>query len=410
DAVASLPEAFALYDAEDRLVILNEKYREFYAMTGEAIRIGARFEDIVRAGIERGQYPEAKGRVKEFVRERLALHRKPGAVIEQKLEDGRWLRIVERRTREGGTVGVRADITEHKQREAALQKSQTELSRRVTELEEMQLQLETQGSELRDLAQNLAHARDEAAAASKAKSDFLANMSHELRTPLNAVIGFSEIMSGELLGPVGTPQYKQYAADIHHSGSHLLSLINDILDLSKIEAGKMELHEETVDFMNIVESAVRLIGERVTEAKLTLKVDLEDDFPSLFVDERAQKQILLNLLTNAVKFTDPGGSIVVSARFVKKNGVAISVSDNGLGMVPEDIEKALAPFGQVDSAMTRKHAGTGLGLPLVKSLVELHGGELHIDSKPGMGTQVTFTLPPDRVLDDESPAARPKAG
>ena len=410
DAVESLPEAFALYDADDRLVILNEKYREFYAMTGGAIRIGARFEDIIRAGIERGQYPEAEGRANEFIAERLALHRKPGALIEQKLSDGRWLRIVERRTREGGTVGVRADITEHKQREAALRKSQSELSLRVAELEEMQRQLETQGAELRQLAQHLAQARDEASAASKTKSDFLANMSHELRTPLNAVIGFSEIMSGELLGPVGTPQYKQYAADIHDSGTHLLSLINDILDLSKIEAGRMELHEERVDFAAIVESAVRVIGERAAEAKLALEVDLEDGFPRLYVDDRAHKQILLNLLSNAVKFTKPGGLITICARQAGKDGVTISVTDSGLGMEAGDIEKALAPFGQIDSSMTRKHAGSGLGLPLVKSLVELHGGRLRIDSEPGKGTCVSFTLPPERVLTDERQLARPKAG
>ncbi len=409
DAVESLPEAFALYDAEDRLVILNKKYREFYAKTGGAIKIGVRFEDIVRAGIERGQYPEAKGRTKEFMRERMALHRKPGAVIEQKLSDGRWLRIVERRTQEGGTVGVRADITEHKEREVALEQSQLDLSQRVAELEDMQLKLETQGAELRELAQHLVQARDEASAASKAKSDFLANMSHELRTPLNAVIGFSEIMSGELLGPIGTVQYKQYAADIHDSGTHLLSLINDILDLSKIEAGRMDLHEEQVDFADIVESSVRVVRERVVSAELTLEVDLDDNFPTLHVDERALKQILLNLLTNAVKFTEPGGLVTLRAQNSGKQGVTISVDDNGLGMEDGDIEKALAPFGQVDSSMTRKHAGTGLGLPLVKSLVELHGGVLRIDSEPGKGTSVSFTLPPDRVLPNTRRKARPKA-
>ena len=409
DAVESLPEAFALFDAEDRLVIFNEKLREFYAMTGGAIRIGARFEDLIRSGIEHGQFPEAEGRAKEFIRERLALHRNPGDVIEQKLNDGRWLRIVERQTREGGTVGVRADITEHKQREAALQKSQSELSRRVAELEEMQLQLETQGSQLRELAQHLVQARDESSAASKAKSDFLANMSHELRTPLNAVIGFSEIMSGEMLGPIGTPQYKQYAADIHDSGSHLLSLINDILDLSKIEAGGMELHEEEVDYADVVESSVRVIRERVVSAELTLEVDLEDNFPMLYVDERAHKQILLNLLSNSVKFTKPGGLITLHARQVGKGGVTISVTDNGLGMEAGGIEKALAPFGQADSSMTRKHAGTGLGLPLVKSLVELHGGELRIDSELGKGTSVSFTLPPERVLIDKRRLSRSKA-
>ncbi len=330
-------------------------------------------------------------------------------MIEQKLSDGRWLRIVERQTREGGTVGVRADITEDKQREAALQKSQSELSRRVAELEKMQLQLETQGSQLRELAQHLVQARDESSAASKAKSDFLANMSHELRTPLNAVIGFSEIMSGEMLGPIGTPQYKQYAADIHDSGSHLLSLINDILDLSKIEAGGMELHEEEVDYADVVESSVRVIRERVVSAELTLEVDLEDNFPMLYVDERAHKQILLNLLSNSVKFTKPGGLITLHARQVGKDGVTISVTDNGLGMEAGGIEKALAPFGQADSSMTRKHAGTGLGLPLVKSLVELHGGKLRIDSELGKGTSVSFTLPPERVLIDKRRLSRSKA-
>jgi two-component system cell cycle sensor histidine kinase PleC len=219
-------------------------------------------------------------------------------------------------------------------------------------------------------------------------------MSHELRTPLNAIIGFSDMMIGQYFGPVGDQHYVGYVADIHRSGHLLLNIINDILDLSKIEAGRMELYRETVEIHDIVESCRRLIMGRAENAGLTLCAEWSVQGPLMLdADPTKLKQVLLNLLSNAVKFTPHGGRITVSIRALAGDRMELSVADTGIGMTPADLAVAMEPFRQVENSQTRKHQGTGLGLPLVKALVELHGGEFRIESEPGVGTKTTVVLP-----------------
>ena len=248
-------------------------------------------------------------------------------------------------------------------------------------------------------------AKEQAELANRSKSEFLANMSHELRTPLNAINGFSEAMSLELFGPHSAPQYKEYAKDIFDSGTHLLKLINDILDLSKIEAGKYELHEEEIEVGEVVDACLRVIDERAGAARLEVVVRIPSDLQPLRADERALKQILLNLLSNAVKFTPEGGQILVQAARDGDGSLLLSVADTGIGIAEDDIPKALAQFGQVDSSLSREYDGTGLGLPLVKFLAELHGGALDVKSEIGVGTTVTVRFPAERMIRDPSETA-----
>jgi signal transduction histidine kinase len=244
--------------------------------------------------------------------------------------------------------------------------------------------------------QRLQIEKEGAVAASRAKSDFLANMSHELRTPLNAIIGFSEVIKCSIFGPV-SERYRSYATDIFSSGTHLLRLINEILDLSKLEAGQLELHEETIDLASAVEACMTLVEKQAEQSRLSMSASIDPNHPLVRADDRRLRQILINLLANAVKFTPEGGRIRVSS-FPAPAGLAISVSDTGIGMASEDIPKAMTTFGQVDSKISRKHEGTGLGLPLAKHLVELHGGTLKIESKLNAGTTVTFVLPAERIV------------
>jgi signal transduction histidine kinase len=246
--------------------------------------------------------------------------------------------------------------------------------------------------------EDLRIAKDDAEAANQAKSGFLATMSHELRTPLNAIIGFSEMMLREVLGPLGNEQYRSYVGDIHDSGTHLLQIINDILDLSKAEAGKIDLAEDVFDLRDIMRSVGQLTAARVHAAELTQTVKLPDDLPPISGDERKTKQVLLNLITNSVKFTRAGGSITVTARWDLNDGLAVTVADTGIGIAKEDLERVLKPFEQVDSSLSRQHQGTGLGLPLVKAIMEMHGGRLDLQSELGAGTQVTVVFPPERIL------------
>jgi signal transduction histidine kinase len=233
--------------------------------------------------------------------------------------------------------------------------------------------------------------------ASQAKSEFLATMSHELRTPLNAILGFSEVIEREMMGPV-SKQYVGYAQDIHASGRHLLALINDVLDLSKLEAGRFELREGDVDLAVVVAEAISVIRPQAQKAGIEIREACVDGIPPLRADERILKQVLLNLLSNAVKFTPALGSIAVSSRFLD-HGIELEVRDSGIGMSPADIDVALTPFGQVDSKVARQHQGTGLGLPISKSFMQAHGGDLRIVSNPGAGTAVILLLPRDRLIE-----------
>jgi len=243
-------------------------------------------------------------------------------------------------------------------------------------------------------------AKDAAEQANRAKTTFLANMSHELRTPLNAIIGFAELIAMQVGGPIGSERYIGYARDIGASGEHLLKIINDVLDLTRIEAGGMELHDEPIRCADLIESSLRFIRDQAGRAGLAIIIDCPADLPSLRGDQRKLRQVLINLLSNAVKFTTRGGRVRIEARHEVDGGLLLQVGDTGIGMATPDIAQALTPFKQIDNSLARKYEGAGLGLPLAKSLVELHGGTLNVVSEPGQGTVVTCRFPAARTVAD----------
>ena len=250
--------------------------------------------------------------------------------------------------------------------------------------------------QLRERVAELQAAKVQAEAASKAKSDFLANMSHELRTPLNAIIGFSDLMKSQTLGPIGNRTYVDYAADINFSGTHLLEIINDILDVVRHESGKMELKEEIVDVEAVIDEARRLVAPQAQQGEVELTWQAPTAaLPPLLCDRVRLRQMLLNILSNAVKFTGPGGSIEITTELA--DGLQLIVKDSGVGIKPEDLARIMTPFGQVDSVYARHHQGTGLGLPLTKALIERHGGRLSLISVPDVGTTVRLSFPAERV-------------
>jgi signal transduction histidine kinase len=246
--------------------------------------------------------------------------------------------------------------------------------------------------------ENLFRAKQEAEEANQAKSEFLASMSHDLRTPLNAIMGFSDMMRQKAFGPLGNEHYEEYVEDIHNSGSLLVSLINDILDLSKIEAGKYELSDEPVSISAIVDVCIRQLTALASISNLTMSSDVPSDLPHIYGDERATIQVLSNLISNAIKFTPDGGMFAVRAYLNDSQGISITVKDTGIGMSPDGIIKALKPFEQADGTHSRRHEGTGLGLHLCTNLMKLFGGSLLIESEPGQGTTVTIHFPPERTI------------
>jgi signal transduction histidine kinase len=262
---------------------------------------------------------------------------------------------------------------------------------------------------MRDISDRLLQERELAAAlakaesASRSKSEFLASMSHELRTPLNAVLGFSEAMQQGVGGPLSDKQ-REYIGHIHQSGSHLLGIISDILDLSKIEAGQVTLQEQPVDAGQLVEACVLMVRERADAKKLRLEMAVAPDMPQVSADPLRLKQILINLLTNAIKFTDKG-TVTIAADFHPRSGFEFIVSDTGIGMTQDEMEVSLEPFGQVEAAFSRNHDGTGLGLPITRHLAVLHGGDISLSSTPELGTRVSVTLPAARALPAAARAA-----
>ena len=295
-----------------------------------------------------------------------------------------------------GYRGAGTDVTTAHDAERLLVRAKEELERLVDE----------RTKALRQEVAERRRAQELADQASRAKTDFLANVSHEFRTPLNGIIGFSEIIASEIFGPLGAPRYKEYAEDIIRSGRHLMALINDVLDVSRIEAGAMTLYEEPVNLALVVDQCVSMVDQRAEAKGVALTVAVPRDLPLLLADATRVRQILLNLLSNAVKFTEKGGAVRVDAGWSADAGHVLSVSDTGIGIDAKDIPKVLQPFGQADRAFTRAHEGFGLGLTLVQSLTEEHGGTLDIDSTPGKGTTVTVTFPPFRTVAEDAGAAR----
>ncbi len=382
DAIENISEAFVLWDADNKLVMCNSKYQQFHSLPMEACQPGTDYSVLTRSSKEpivRQFIPSAAG------------EKSDAKSLEVQLGDGRWLQINERRTKDGGFVSVGTDITPLKRQERGLLDSESTLMKAVRDLQKERQTAEEQSQRLADLADKYASEKTKAEAANRSKSEFLANMSHELRTPLNAIIGFSEVMHQQMFGPIGTPKYAEYSRDIHRSGQFLLDVINDILDMSKIEAGRMELELGQVTLQVVVDDVLRLIGPRAAEGKVTINQEISADQPFI-ADRRALKQVFINLLSNAVKFTPEGGTITIAAE-QRPELLTITINDTGIGIPKRDMQKLGRPFEQVENQFTKSKGGSGLGLAISKSLIDLHKGVLEIDSVVGKGTTVTLRLP-----------------
>ncbi|QTN27482.1 response regulator [Rhodoferax sp. AJA081-3] len=370
-AIESIDEAFVVYDANDRLLFCNEKYREVYSGAAEIMVPGKTFEEILRYGAQRGHYPAAAGRLEEWIAERLAAHRSGNTRLEQQLDNGRWLRVVERKTQMGQTVGFRVDITELKKAQQA------------------------------------------AEAASRAKSEFLANMSHEIRTPMNAILGMLKLLQNTELDP----RQRDYASNTESAARSLLGLLNDILDFSKVEAGKMTLDPRPFHLDRLLQDLRLVLTSSLNNKPITLRFDIATDVPrGLLGDDMRLQQVLINLGSNAIKFTSQG-EVVLMVRVVDQSerGVLLefAVRDTGIGIAADKLEHIFSGFSQADSNTTRQFGGTGLGLSISRQLVSLMGGELKVDSSIGLGSrfyfQIHFALASPEPVATKEAASNPPA-
>ena len=382
DAIENLPEAFVLWDNSKQLVMCNSKYQQLHSLENAELRVGMPYDDVM----DLAKSPDVQS---QLIR---GLDNEEGTrTLEAKLEDGRWLQINERRTKDGGFVSVGTDITAIKLHETKLMDSEKRLMATVSDLQKSRQKLQDQAQQLAEMADKYAMEKNRAETANQIKSEFLANISHELRTPLNAIIGFSEIMNEGTFGPLGSDKYSEYCRDIHESGNYLLGMINDVLDMSKIEAGRFELDYSVFNLSEMIEETLRIISKQAAdrhiriEERVSPKIELE-------ADRRAIKQILINLLSNAVKFSNDGGRIYLRAQR-RNQCVTITLEDNGIGISRADLKKLGRPFEQVQNQFTKSHKGSGLGLAISRSLTHMHGGAVRIRSKEGHGTIVSVRLP-----------------
>jgi signal transduction histidine kinase len=351
----NIGEGLSVFDSQGHLVARNSKFCELLQLPPD-LPVGTPLREVLMLQAARGDFGDSD--IEDEVAYRLGQFFLDVPIVKERISrSGRILQIRRSRMPGGGIVSVYSDITEIK------------LSER-----------------------NLVEARSLAELANRSKSEFLANMSHELRTPLNAIIGFSEIISKELFGPIGNQKYLEYITDIHKSSLHLLSIINDVLDMSKIEAGKLELSQERLVIQNVICGVVRMMQEQAVSRGIELALQLPQEELGIWADERAIKQVFLNLLSNAIKFSKPGGKIFIRAGVDPAGIAVVEFEDHGIGMNEEEQERALQPFGQAQPATTRNYGGTGLGLPITKGLIEAHGGRLTIKSSAGCGTTVSVTL------------------
>lgn len=380
-AIENITESFVLWDAQDRLVMCNSKFQQDSGLSDRDVMPGtprAVLEQNMRAFVSERRLANANGP-------------RGGATFERQHADGRWLQVNELKTRDGGIVAVGTDITQIKQHQEKLVDSERRLMATIHDLSLARRAEEERARELGVMNTKYLAETERAEAANRAKSEFLANMSHELRTPLNAIIGFSEVMSSQLFGPVGSPRYDEYVRDIQSSGEYLLGVINDILDMSKIEAGQFVMEQEEVDLCPLINETVRVVALQAAEKRITVETNISDEM-QVFADRRAIKQIVINLLSNAVKFTDQGGHITVRARKVARS-MMLSIEDTGCGIPKSALNKLGRPFEQVQNQFSKSHTGSGLGLAISRSLAELHGGALKIRSTEGVGTIVSVRLP-----------------
>ncbi|BCH25992.1 PAS domain-containing sensor histidine kinase [Mesorhizobium sp. L-8-10] len=383
-AIENITESFVLWDAAQRLIMCNSKYQQDSGLADRDVIPGSPRDAI-------------EARMTALVSERRLAGGSSGvSTYERQLADGRWLQVTELKTRDGGTVSVGSDITQLKQHQEKLVDSERRLMATIHDLSLARKAEEERARELSELNRKYMKETERAEAANRAKSEFLANMSHELRTPLNAIIGFSELMSSGLFGPLGSDKYEEYSRDINSSGTYLLNVINDILDMSKIEAGQFSIDSEEIDLCPLIHETVRVISLQAAGKSITVETEIADTM-QLYADRRAIKQIVINLLSNAVKFTGHGGSITVRARNVA-GAMMLSIEDTGCGIPREALSKLGRPFEQVQNQFSKNHTGSGLGLAISRSLAELHGGALKIRSTEGVGTIVSVRIPARRPL------------
>ncbi len=362
-AIESLQDAFMLFDSEDRLVIANQAWRNLYGALSQQIQPGQTFEEIVRSTVDAGFIDHRPLSAENFIAERMRAHENPQGPIELKHRDGRWFRTVEQLIPNGGIAIVISDI-----------------------------------SDAARLERELRTAKEGAERANLAKSQFLASMSHELRTPLNATIGFSELILSEIFGPLGNQRYKNYIEDIKNSGTHLLEIINDLLDLSKIDARGFEPDPSPFAPDELVERCVRMLNDEATRKRLAVslnltKASMADGAPAFVCDRRAMSQIIINVVGNAIKFTGESGNISIISELDDSSNLTIIVKDNGIGIAAEDLPNIFDPFKRGKDPMVRERDGAGLGLSICHMLCQGLGGRLEIDSAVQVGTTVTIYLP-----------------
>ena len=375
DAIEAIPEAFILWDSRGRLVTWNRRFASVFRFPTGALKAGLSIDETIRMA----------GAGRSIIKQHFVPKKNAGAkTTEVELKGDRWLHISRRRTAEGGLVCIANNITEMKRRARAQKRKERVLKGAVDDLQSSRQDL----SETMHKYELEKHRAEEA---SRSKSEFLANMSHELRTPLNAINGFSEIMQSELYGPLGDQKYKEYVDDILSSGQHLLELIDDILDMSKIEAGRIQLDPQKVEFERILNESIRLVAKRAQDANVNLTSSI-NHAPAVWADARAVKQVALNLLSNAIKFTDENGDVTLTAE-ADLDSVTLIVADSGTGIQREHLTKLGAPFELTESYASKSRRGSGLGLALSRSLMELQGGILAIASRPGKGTVACATFP-----------------
>ncbi len=382
DAIETVSEAFVLWDAGNRLVMCNSKFQKFHHLASDAILPGTPYAQVMGKGTP------------PVIQTQIALGERPLAgarTYEARLGDGRWLQINERRTKDGGYVSVGTDITALKRHEEQLMDSERRLLATVADLRKSRQTLELQAKQLADLAERYLEQKAEAETANLAKSEFLANMSHELRTPLNAIIGFAELMHQETFGALGSPKYAGYCSDIRQSGQYLLSVISDVLDMSRLESGRVRLQKTDFEIDAAVGAAVAAVQTIATEKEISLLAETLPD-TSIHADRAAIEKILTILLRNAVKFTPNHGRVSVRARLVQ-GALNIYVEDTGIGIPPAPLAKLGRPFEQLDGTLDNGMKGSGLGLAIARSLVDLHGGSIRIRSSVGNGTIVLVHLP-----------------